>query len=70
MTDASRDTRQFEICAPWYGEKGAAFERKFEPEFDTLTKVDTLEDFIRFRNFSMNIAARCWPTLSKLLAGE
>ena len=30
---AGRDTRLFKVCDPWYGQKGAPFERVFRPAF-------------------------------------
>ena len=33
MADAARDTRLHDVCAPWYGERGRDFERRFWPAF-------------------------------------
>ena len=30
---ATRDCRLYDICDPWYGERGAPFVRKFKPSF-------------------------------------
>ena len=33
MADAARDTRLHDVCAPWHGERGRDFERRFWPAF-------------------------------------
>ena len=32
MTDDGRDIKQYPLLAPWYGEQGPKYERKFRPE--------------------------------------
>ena len=32
-TTGARDTSTFDICEPWYGDKGGPFTRTFSPAF-------------------------------------
>ena len=49
---ATRDCRLYDICDPWYGERGAPFVRKFKPSFvnglgNKRDKVATLRQHLK-----------------------
>ena len=33
MADMGRDMKLYPLCAPWFGEEGAKYERRFRPDF-------------------------------------
>ena len=51
MGSAARDTRLYDICDPYYGEKGTAYVRIFKPAFETGLAVKS----DKYANFAQHL---------------
>ena len=61
-TTGARDTSTFDICEPWYGDKGGPFTRTFSPAFLSGMRAERHWGFelgMRFlRHYADEAAAR------------